>query len=392
MSAADPAHVLIAGGGIAGVEAVLALRDLAGDRVEITVVDPAELFVVRATSTASAVGGPPVDSRPLDDVVAAAGAALVPGRLAAVDADRRVAMLEGGDLLTYDHLIVAAGAHPEPHLRGALTFAGPADGRAFRAMLDRAAGHGGRGQAPRLVIVVPPGTPWPLVAYELALLSASYLDGRGARDALDISIVTSEDSALALFGQQAGAAVGRDLAAAGIALRTGALVRDWRWGRLELVGGEIERADRVVALPVPRGPAIDGLSADAHGFVRVGSDGAAVGAPGVWAVGDASSFPLKQGGIACQQADAVAAAIARSLGAPAETTPFEPVLRGWVWDGRGGRFLRADVAGGRDESEGVTGGASPLWWPPGKVAGRHLAPFLARTGTVTLADAPPAGR
>ena len=41
-------------------------------------------------------------------------------------------------------------------------------------------------------------------------------------------------------------------------------------------------------------------------------------------------------------------------------------------------------------------GLEPLWWPPGKVAGRHLAPYLAaREGDVprpTLTDIePPAG-
>jgi sulfide:quinone oxidoreductase len=131
----------------------------------------------------------------------------------------------------------------------------------------------------------------------------------------------------------------------------------------------------VIALPALRGPGIEGLPSDAHGFVRSTLEGAVPGAPDVWALGDAGSFPVKQGGIACQQADAAAAEIARDLGADVEPLPFEPVLRGWVWDGAGGHFLRADLRGGHDESPG-TADPRPLWWPVGKVAGRFLAPFL----------------
>jgi sulfide:quinone oxidoreductase len=177
-------------------------------------------------------------------------------------------------------------------------------------------------------------------------------------------------------------------------VRAGVVARDWRWGRLELAGDDPLAADRVIALPVLRGPAIEGLPLDALGFVRSAPDGTVPDAPGVWAVGDAGSFPVKQGGIACQQADSAAAAIAAGLGADVEPVPFEPVLRGWVWDGAGGQFLRADLRGGHDESPG-TAARDPLWWPVSKVAGRFLAPFLERLGegaALVDAPAPAAGR
>ena len=167
------------------------------------------------------------------------------------------------------------------------------------------------------------------------------------------------------------------------------MVRDWRWGRLELAGCEPLAADRLIALPVLRGPGIEGLPSDAHGFVLSAPGGAVPGAPDVWAVGDAGSFPVKQGGIACQQADAAAAEIARDLGADVEPVPFEPVLRGWVWDGAGGHFLRADLRGGHDESPG-TAGRRPLWWPVTKVEARFLGPFLqGLPQDVEMVDVPP---
>jgi sulfide:quinone oxidoreductase len=223
--------------------------------------------------------------------------------------------------------------------------------------------------------VVPAGCGWPLAAYELALLARAQLRERGGEGETRITVVTAEDTPLAVFGPEASAAMAGELRAAGIAVRTGSIARDWRWGRLELAGGEPLAVDRLIALPVLRGPAIEGLPADGHGFVRSAPDGAVPEAPDVWAVGDAGSFPVKQGGIACQQADAAAAAIARDLGVDAPELPFAPALRGWVWDGGAGHFLRADLRGGRDESSGVAG-RSPLWWPVAKVGGRFLAPFL----------------
>src|SRR5215212_6176852 len=85
--------------------------------------------------------------------------------------------------------------------------------------------------------------------------------------------------------------------------------------------------DRVVTLPAVTGPRIDGLRHDDAGFLPVDAHGRVTGAPGVYAAGDATDFPIKQGGIACQQADAAAEAMAAQVGAGVEPTPFRPVLQ-----------------------------------------------------------------
>jgi sulfide:quinone oxidoreductase len=91
-----------------------------------------------------------------------------------------------------------------------------------------------------------------------------------------------------------------------------------------------------------------------------------------------TTFPVKQGGIAAQQADAAARAIAAAAGAPVAATEFRPVLRGLLLTGAEPRYLRGDAA----PDVGGSVSPEPLWWPPAKVAGRYLAPFLsALTGT-----------
>lgn len=383
-----PARVLIAGAGIAGLEAALALHALARDRVRIEMLEPEEHLVLAPESTAGPFGAP---QPPLPEAALAerAGVGLRVGRLAEVRAAEHLLLTDAGDPVPYDRLVIAVGARREPVLGGALTFGGPGDVAAFRRMVGRMVRGARRGVRTRLAFVVPSGTNWPLGAYELALMTARHLRRRDAGRHTAVALVTSEDRPLAIFGPDASAAVADDLAEAGIEVFTGSIVRDWSWGLLTLLPEGRLAADRVVAIPALRGPEIPGLAHDAHGFVRADGEGRVVGAPDVYVVGDAGSFAVKQGGIACQQADSVAAAIARGLGAPVDPIPFEPVLRSWLLDGEGGRFLRADLAGGKDEFVGVSSRVSPLWAPQGKVAGRFLTAFLAgESPFAQLADRP----
>jgi sulfide:quinone oxidoreductase len=97
---------------------------------------------------------------------------------------------------------------------------------------------------------------------------------------------------------------------------------------------------------------------------------------GVFAAGDATAFPIKQGGLAAQQADAVAEAIACAAGADIRPQPFRPILRGTLLTGAAARYLRADISGGAGDDSTISTNA--LWWPPNKLCGRYLAPYLSR--------------
>jgi sulfide:quinone oxidoreductase len=94
----------------------------------------------------------------------------------------------------------------------------------------------------------------------------------------------------------------------------------------------------------------------------------------VYAAGDATTLPIKQGGLAAQQADAVVEAIAASLGVVIDPKPLQPILRGLLLTGDAARYLRADLDGSRVES---TVSEIALWWPPNRLCGRYLAPYLS---------------
>jgi len=383
-------RVLVAGGGVAAVEALLALHRLAGRHVEVTLLAPRPDFAPPGASVAAPFGLGAPAGIPLTTIQERLGIALRRGVLSAVKPERRVAFVDIQGALSYDTLVVAVGARARAAVGGALTFTGPDAVPELVRMLDAAQ----RGELRRLVIAVPDGVAWTLPAYELAIMAAVELRNRSATTTR-VTLVTPERTPLALFGEAAATPIAQMLSQRDVELVTG-VPHELRDGRLLLLDGEPLEADGVVALPAREGPRIPGLPADDGGFLHVDPHGRLEGVDHVFAAGDATSFPVKQGGLAAQQADAVAEAIAADLGALVAPAPFRPVLRGLLLTGGAPLYMRAELTTrgmpGRAQARelGSAGhvSARALWWPPGKVAGRYLAPFLATARPSALTDEP----
>jgi CBS domain-containing protein len=219
-------------------------------------------------------------------------------------------------------------------------------------------------------------------------MTSAYLAEREL-DHVELVLVTPEDEPLQLFGRAGSDAVRELLEERGITVQTGSCPVELVDGELRLVPEGTIAADRVVALPRLRGPRIDGLPQTVEGFVPVDAHGQVHGLADVYAAGDITSFPVKQGGIATQQADAAAELIAANAGADITPQPFRPVLRGLLLTGRQPRYLRHPITGGAGDASAAS--PEPLWWPPAKIVGRYLAPFLgAFAGVESPPEAPAA--
>jgi sulfide:quinone oxidoreductase len=372
-----PLHVVVAGGGVAGLELALALQALAEERVSVEIVAPEKDFVYRPLAVVEPFRAGEATSFPLPALVHAAGAELHTGEVAAVDASKKSVTTTDGGELPYDVLAVTLGARAREAVPGALTFRGPRDGPALAALLEEVVD----GRVRRLAFAVPAGATWPLPLYELALLTETYLADRGTME-VELTLVTPEEAPLAIFGRAAGEALQELLDMRGIRVQVRTTPLRFEDGALQLAPSGSLDADAVVALPRAEGPFLSGLPSDAAGFVPTDDQGRVPGLDDVYAAGDVTQFPVKQGGIATQQADAVAEAIAAWAGAPVEPTPFRPVLRGLLLTGLFPRFLRAEPG-----TAVSTIDTEALWWPPAKIVGRYLAPFLAER--IGLAHAPP---
>ena len=383
-----PHHVVIAGGGVAGLEAVLALHALAGNRVDLTLVSPMRDFVYRPLAVAEPFALGHQRRTPLPEAARDAGARFVQAPVTGVDAENRLVHVGESEPLGYDSLLLAMGAASEPAFdaAGVMTWDDTSGVEALGGLLRDLE----EGYSDRLAIVVPPGPGWPLPAYELALLIAG--DARGMGMGPEIVLVTPEQAPMAIFGSRAVEAVGQELARAGVQVELGAYA-DVEAGppRTLVLRPSSRRIEvgRVIALPRLRGRAVHGVPSDPDGFIAVDAHCRAVGLDNVWAAGDGISFPVKFGGLAAEQADTAAADIAARAGAIVERTPFRPVLRGRLLTDRGAQYLRHDAAGGAGEGEAT---AHTLWWPPGKIAGRWLAPWLAaRDDEAVAGNLPHAG-
>lgn len=372
MTGSSPIRVLIAGGGVAGLEALLALRDLAGERVELTLLSPEPQFVYRPMAVAEPFGRGHAAHHELKRIAADVGAELVRDALAEVDAGAQTVVTVAGERMSYDALLVAVGAGSEPAYRRALTWTPETDPLLFPSLLRDI----DEGYTKRVAFVVPPGVAWALPAYELALMTAWQAWGMG-HDDVKVTVYTHEDAPLGLFGAAAAVAVRHDLEEAGVDAETGVYVAEDPTdpGRLILHPGEqVLRGERIVALPRAVGPGLPGLPANARGFILTDLHCKVPRLDRVWAAGDAIAFPVKQGGLASQQADVAAESIAAVAGVDLEPRPYRPVLRGMMLTGRGQEWMRHDVAGGGGEGTTVR---RALWWPPTKIAGRYLSPYLA---------------
>lgn len=380
--------VVIAGGGVAALEGLLALRAVAGEHPHVTVLAPEGDFVLRASAVLEPFARGHARRIPLRAIIESQSARLVSDALEEVDPERHIARTRGGDELAYDALLIALGARGETAFPGAVTFSGPRDRDAIAGVL----GEAERGEIASIAFVVPSGATWQLPLYELALLTRAHLRAHGA-DSVEIAVVTPEERPLEVFGAGASDDLERRLQAEDIQLHTLSRVREHSGGSLALEGGARIHADRAISLPSLVGPAIAGLPHDDLGFIPTDDHARVRGVPDVFAAGDCTTFPLKQGGIAAQQADAAAQAIAEAVGAGITAAPFTPVLRGLLLTGDEPSYFRAYPGAEREPTSvaidaprrGRRAGAPrdvaghrPLWWPPTKVAGPYLGAWLAR--------------
>jgi sulfide:quinone oxidoreductase len=361
---------VIVGGGVAALEATLALADLAADSTDVTVIAPNREFVYRPMTVREPFAYAAAGRYTLAPIVENAGAKLVVDELGWVEPDRQTVHTKGGQPVEYDALLLALGAKAVPRYRHALTI----DDRRLDETMQGLIQDVEQGYTKSLAFVSPGRMAWPLPLYELALMTASRAYDMG--EDLKVTIVTPEDAPLAIFGAGVSGALEELLQRAHIETITSAYAEVPGTGHVVIKPGDRHlEVGRVVALPELYGPSIRGIPLGQHGFVRTDMHGRVPDVGPVYAAGDAVDFAVKHGGIASQQADAAAESIAALAGAPVQPQPFHPIIRGMLLTGDRPLYLTAHIAGGHGFSSEVSDTCP--WSPPTKISARYLAPVLA---------------
>jgi sulfide:quinone oxidoreductase len=364
-------RVVIVGGGVAALEAALALADLAPDTTDVSLIAPNGEFVYRPMTVREPFAYSAAHRYPLAQIVRDAGARLISGELGWIDPVTRTVHTKDEESLEYDALVLALGATVTKRYQHALTLDDRDLDETMHGLLQDVEGD----YIHKLAFVAPGRIAWPLPLYELALMTAGRAYDMGI--ALQTTIVTPEDSPLAIFGQAASDAVDALLAGAGIETITSAYAEVPRPGEVVIHPGDRHlEVDRVVALPELVGPAVRGVPLGEHGFIRVDPFCRVPGVERIFAAGDATEFPIKQGGIGAQQADTVAESIAALAGASLTPRRFDPVIHGMLLTDKEPQYLTAHITGGRGFSSEIAD--APSWAPPSKIAARYLAPYLEK--------------
>lgn len=364
---ARPLRLIVAGAGVAGLEAGLAVRELAGERVATTLLSPERCFTYRPLLVTEPFGEP-APRISLERIARDLGAELRLDALTAVDTDKGLVITSSGLDLPYDVLLIALGARMRPALPGALTFGLGATTSDLAALIEEI----GQGRVESVAFVAPEGTVWTLPLYELALLTARRATG-ATRAA--ITVVTGEREPLGLLGAQASRVVADLLDDQGVRVLAGRVAVRVEPDCLVVDRGERLRADRVVALPRLEGSRVPGLPHDHGGYLPTDRFGHVGALPTVLAAGDATSFPIKQGGIAAQQAEIAASVVAARAGTTVVPAPFDPVVEAQLLTGAAPLYIRSKLEIGRGESSSVS--IEPVRRTPGKIAAPRLSRYLA---------------
>jgi sulfide:quinone oxidoreductase len=363
-------EVVVCGGGIAGVEGLLRLRRLAGDRVRLTLVSPDPDLVYRPLAVQEPFALSGVRRYPLERVAADVGARWVPDGVCSVDHANRTVHTGDGATLRYDALLLAIGARESSPYEHAQMFTDRDVGEIFRAVVQDIE----MGFVNSVAFVVPHEWVWPLPLYELALMTA--VRARSLNLKPQITFITSEGRPLKAFGQAAGEAVMGLLQKAGIRLHAGVVARVPAPQVLRFDGIQLE-AERIVTLPKITGPAIRGIPAGARWFVPIDEWCVVPSTEGrVFAAGDATDFPVKHGGIGAQQADTAAAGIAHIAGLGDRPSALHPVIQGMLLTGERPLYLAARVTAGLGWQSEVY--EQPPWPPQEKIVAEELGPYLRR--------------
>jgi sulfide:quinone oxidoreductase len=366
----DKLRVVIVGGGVAALEAALALADLAPDTTDVTVIAPNTEFFYRPLAVREPFAYGAASRYPLPLILDHAGAKLVVDELGWVEPDKQTVHTKGVKSFEYDALLLALGARAVPRYRHALTIDDRRLDETMQGLIQDVEG----GYTKSVAFVSPGRMAWPLPLYELALMTANRAYDMG--EDLKVAIVTPENAPLAIFGAGVSGALEELLQRAHIEMITSAYAEVPGTGHVVIKPADRHlEVGRVVALPELYGPSIRGIPLGQHGFVRTDIHGRVPDIGPVYAAGDAVDFAVKHGGIAAQQADAAAESIAALAGAPVQPQPFHPIVRGMLLTGDRPLYLTARIAGGHGFSSEVS--ETCPWSPATKIAARYLAPVLA---------------
>ena len=371
------AKVLVAGGGYGGLETALALKDALAERVEITLLTPVVDLTYRPLSSGAPFVREPARTIDVHRLAAERGMRVVLDELVNVQDDECRVLTHDGELIDFDALVIAVGAHERGSAPPLITWGQEPDQGQLGALLDELAA----GTVKSVAVTIPAGAGWPLAGYEAALIVA-WTASQLAPTPASVTVITAEEGPAGGLGPQAADWVSKTLADAGVEVLSSSVTHSFtaEQDTHDRGGGHTVRVtlgdpaheitvDRVLCVPESFGPEVPGLPSTPHGFLPTGVDGRVVDSDRGWALGDATQRALKHSIITAAEADAVASSIIETLCLGQPSGAPLPALHGILVDAPEQRWWDANSEHLHDEQMA----SRCLWWPPEEALGAHFA-------------------
>lgn len=329
---------VIVGGGFAGIEAALYLKSRLDGQADVTIISASDRFTYRPFLTYIPFGlSPERVSIDLDGIARAHDVRLVMGHVDRVDPEASLVHF-GSRALPFDSLILATGARivtgAIPKIPQGYTVWDEKEMLRLRGRLTACLNAAMRGEQRRIVFLIPPDAAWTGPTYELALMLATWASWQGVAERFEISLYTAEKRHLEALGMDLHEHVGASMARHDITVETGRTFRRVDHGQITLGDGRIVPFDVLIsAAGYMGGGPTDGLPVDERGFLRTRPETRQlVSHDHIYAAGDGSDFPVKQGFLGLLQADAAAEHIASRVLEVEPEFGFRPDLF-WVMEG-----------------------------------------------------------
>jgi sulfide:quinone oxidoreductase len=365
--------VLVAGTGYGGLETALALEDSLAELVEITLLTATADLIYRPLSSGAPFVREPARTIDIHRLATERGMRVVLDELVTVQEDECRVMTHNGELIDFDALVIAVGAHERGSAPPLIAWGQEPDEGQLGTLLGELAA----GTVKSVAVTIPAGAGWPLAGYEAALIlawTASHL----APTTVSVTVITAEERPASNLGPQAADWVSKTLADAGVEVMSSSAppsistAQNTHDPRVRIVMDDQAReitVDRAICVPESFGPDVSGLPSAPHGFLPTGADGRVLDSDRVWALGEATQRALKHSIITAAEADAVASSIVETLGLGEPSGAPLPALHGILVDAPEQRWWDANSAHLHDGQ--MASGC--LWWPPEEALGAHLA-------------------
>ena len=383
--------VVVLGGGFAGLETIFYLRHKLRDRVDLTLISDSRYFTFKPNTIYIPFGDDPnkfmVD---LTQPTNRKNIEFVVAQVKDLDFNTKKVITNSVEI-SYDYIVIATGAAMRAEeIPGLSDYAlSPwtiEDMLRLRHHLQTLRDNAKNGRVQKLLFLVPPNNKCSGPLYELVLMIETWLSREDARDRVEITWSTFEESYIQAFGPRLNTVISDEFYSRNIMGHKGYIVTGIEPRFVYYQNQQRHKYDLLISFPpYVAKQQFEGLPSDERGFIHVDSDSRRVkDYDSVFAVGDAADFPIKQAFLALLQGDAAAEHIAAEI-TDSKTRPefkFEPVSMCVIEELNKATFAQVPlrytfdplkpVAVDSDDSTHYKVGVSPLWRVGKKALGLYL--------------------